>query len=235
MTVELSPADAAARLAAVQARIAAAARACGRDPDTICLIAVGKTFGPERIAALAEAGQRDFGENYAAELQHKAEALAGLPDLRWHFIGPLQSNKTRIVARIADAVHSVDREKVARRLSAQRPPERGALDVLVQVNISGEASKSGVATSGAAALCALIEELPMLRLRGLMALPDPGRELAPQYRALAALREELARAGHPMEWLSAGMSDDLEVAIAHGATHVRVGRALFGERARPGA
>ena len=215
---------AAQRLSAVREALAAAARAAGRAPESVHLIAVGKTFGAERLAELAEAGQRDFGENYVDELLEKSAALSGR-DLCWHFIGPLQSNKTRAVAEHADWVHSVDRLKVARRLSAQRPAGRGPLPVCVQVNISGEASKSE-------ALCEQLAELPMLRLKGLMSIPAPGRDAGEQYRALARLRDRLARAGHCMDVLSAGMSGDFAAAIAHGATHVRIGTALFGSRAR---
>lgn len=226
--------NAAKRLAAVRTRMKAAATAASRRDDELRLIAVGKTFGAERIAELAAAGQRDFGENYLDEALEKIRALREHP-IRWHFIGPLQSNKTRAVAEHFDWVHSVDREKIARRLSAQRPPALGELSVCVQVNISGESSKSGVAPDRAAALCEAVAACPNLRLVGLMAIPDPDRDAGTQYRALAELREALRTRGHDMNVLSAGMSGDLEQAVAHGATHLRIGTALFGARApRPG-
>lgn len=221
--------EAAQRIAALRAKIRAAAAAAGRSPEALQLIAVSKTFGADRVAELADAGLSDFGENYVDEAQEKLAALADR-SIRWHFIGPLQSNKTRAVAEGFDWVHSVDRLKIARRLSSQRPANRGELNVCVQVNISGEASKSGVAPADAAALCTAIEELPSLRLRGLMAIPDPAREPEPQYAALAELRQALHRRGHAMDVLSAGMSGDFVQAIAHGATHLRIGTALFGAR-----
>lgn len=218
-------------LAAVHDRIAAACAAAGRPPDAVALLAVSKTFGTERIREALAAGQRDFGESYVQEALPKIAALAGAPGgpARWHFIGPLQSNKTAEVARHFDWVHAVDREKVARRLAEQRPAALAPLQVCVQVNISGEATKSGVAPADAAALCRAVAALPRLRLRGLMAIPAPGAGRAP-YRALRELFETLRRGGLELDTLSAGMSDDLEAAIAEGSTLVRVGTALFGTR-----
>lgn len=219
-------------LAAVRARIAAACAAAGRPPDDVALLAVSKAFGVDAIRAALAAGQRDFGENY---LQEALPKIAALPraDLCWHFIGPIQSNKTAEIARHFDWVHSVDREKVARRLAEQRPAELPPLQVCVQVNISGEASKSGVAPEGAAALCRAVVALPRLRLRGLMAIPAPGKSgdgPRAAYRHLRELLEALRREGFELDTLSAGMSDDLEAAIAEGATRVRVGTAIFGTR-----
>jgi len=218
-------------LAAVRGRIAAACAAAGRPPGSVALLAVSKTFGAERIGEALAAGQRDFGESYVQEALPKVAALAGAPGgpARWHFIGPLQSNKTAEVARHFDWVHSVDRDRIARRLSDQRPPGMPPLDVCVQVNISGEASKSGVAPAAAPALCRAVAALPRLRLRGLMAIPAPGAGRAP-YRALRELVEALRRDGLALDTLSAGMSDDFEAAISEGATIVRVGTAIFGRR-----
>jgi pyridoxal phosphate enzyme (YggS family) len=216
-------------LQAVKARIEAAARAAGRDPDAVALLAVSKTQPAASIEAAWRAGQRAFGENYVQEALDKMAQLAGLP-LEWHLVGPLQSNKTRAVAERFDWVHTVDREKVARRLSEQRPAGGPPLNVLVQVNVSGEASKSGVIPAEAPAFAAAVAALPRLRLRGVMAIPEPG---APAARYLA-LRELFARlrAAHGVDTLSLGMSEDLEAAIAAGSTMVRIGTAIFGPRAR---
>lgn len=224
--------DANAALAAVRARIDAACRAAARDPATVRLVAVSKAQPVERIAALADAGQRDFGENYLQEALPKLAALRGR-GLTWHFIGPLQSNKTAEVAAHFDWVQSVDREKIARRLSDQRLAALPPLNVCVQVNISGEASKGGVAPADAPALCAVVAALPRLRLRGLMAIPAPAAGSADPsapFRALQQLCAELRRRGFELDTLSAGMSDDFLQAIAHGATQVRIGTALFGPR-----
>lgn len=224
-----------ANLAALHQRIRAACAAAGRDPRGVTLLAVGKAQPTAALAAAAAAGQRDFAENYVQEALPKIAALAGR-GLRWHFIGPLQSNKTAEVAAGFDWVHGVDREKIARRLSGQRPAGLPPLDVCVQVNISGEASKSGVAPADAAALCRAVAALPRLRLRGLMAIPAPiaamGRSHNPRapYRALRGLYESLRREGLELDTLSAGMSDDFEAAIAEGSTMVRIGTLLFGKR-----
>ncbi|MFV0664007.1 YggS family pyridoxal phosphate-dependent enzyme [Denitromonas sp.] len=222
----------ASNLQAVIARIAAAAQAYGRRPDDIRLLAVSKTWPAECVAEAADAGQRAFGENYVPEGADKAEALLGR-GLEWHFIGPLQSNKTRLVANAFDWVHSIDRLKIAERLSAQRDPARPPLNVCLQVNVSGEASKSGVAPDAVPALAAAVAGLPGLRLRGLMAIPEPTDDVALLRSRFAGLREQrdaLNAAGLALDTLSMGMSHDLEAAIAEGATIVRVGTAIFGAR-----
>ena len=222
-----------ARLQAVHDRIAAAAAAVGRTPQGIGLVAVSKTFSPDLVREAYSAGQRAFGENYLQEAAAKMDALRDL-DLEWHFIGPIQSNKTRPVAERFDWAHCVDRLKIAQRLSEARPANLPPLQVCVQVNVSGEASKSGVAPEQAPARAAQIALLPGLRLRGLMTVPEPtpDRELQrARFRALRALKERIAADGIPLDTLSMGMTDDLEAAIAEGATLVRVGRAIFGERA----
>lgn len=217
------------RLQAVTGRVTAAAREAGRDPVDIRLVAVSKTFPPERIREAAAAGQFDFGENYVQEALDKIGALADLP-LTWHFIGPIQSNKTRALAENFDWVHSVDRLKIAERLSAQRPSDRPPLKVCLQVNVSGEASKSGASPEEVAALAGAVARLPNLRLRGLMAIPEPTDDVDLQRARFRMLRELRDSAGVPLDTLSMGMSDDLESAIAEGATIVRVGRAIFGAR-----
>lgn len=214
-------------LQAVKSRIAAAERAAGRVPGAVTLLAVSKTHAPALIREAAEAGQRAFGENYVQEALDKMAQLAGLA-LEWHLVGPLQSNKTRAVAERFDWVHAVDREKVARRLAEQRPAGMAPLNVLVQVNASGEASKGGVAPAEAAALAAAIAPMKNLRLRGLMAIPEPGAPRA-RFREIGALFKEL-RGRFDLDTLSLGMSDDLEAAIAEGATLVRIGTAIFGAR-----
>ena len=216
-------------LQAVKSRIDAASRACARDPQTVRLLAVSKTHAPERVREAFAAGQRAFGENYVQEALDKMDALADLP-IEWHLVGPLQSNKTRAVAERFHWVHTVEREKIARRLAEQRPPGAAPLNVLIQVNVSGEASKSGVAPGEARALAAAVAAMPALRLRGLMAIPEPGAP-AERYRALAELYERL-RGEFGLDTLSLGMSDDLETAIAAGSTMVRIGTALFGPRER---
>ncbi|MFO1362818.1 MAG: YggS family pyridoxal phosphate-dependent enzyme [Burkholderiales bacterium] len=222
------------RLQAVKSRIERAAQAAGRDPRDIVLVAVSKTFPPAAVRAAHAAGQRDFGENHAQEAAAKFDALADLA-LAWHFIGPLQSNKTRLVAERCAWVHSIDRLKIAERLSAQRPAALPPLQACVQVNVSGEASKSGVPPDEAAGLARAVAALPRLRLRGLMAIPEPTDDVALQRRrfeSLRALKERLVAAGLPLDTLSMGMSDDLEAAVAAGATMVRVGSAIFGARPR---
>jgi pyridoxal phosphate enzyme (YggS family) len=224
----------AANLQAVQARIERAARSAGRQIDDVALLAVGKTFPAEHIAEACAAGQRAFGENYVQEAVEKITQLRD-PRLQWHFIGPIQSNKTALIAEHFHWVHSVEREKIAQRLNAARPEGLPALNVCIQVNVSGEASKSGVAPGEEVALAAAIARLPKLRLRGLMAIPEPTSDAALQRRRFArlrALKDALVARGHPLDTLSMGMSDDLEVAIAEGATMVRVGTAIFGKRDR---
>lgn len=221
-----------ANLQEVRARIAEAARASARDPAGIMLLAVSKTWPAEAVRAAAACGQRAFGENYVQEGIGKIEALAGL-GLEWHFIGPLQSNKTRPVAEAFDWVHSVDRLRIAERLSAQRPPARGPLQVCLQVNVSGEATKSGCRPDEVAALARAVASLPNLRLRGLMCVPAPAADAAARRAPFASLRglfEALRADGLALDTLSMGMSHDLAEAVGEGATLVRVGTAIFGER-----
>ena len=220
------------KLQAVQAQIRAAAEKAGRPPESITLLAVSKTKPLADILEAAEAGQRSFGENYVQEGVDKIMAAVD-QHLAWHFIGPLQSNKTRQVAEHFDWVHSIERLKIAERLSAQRPANLPPLQVCVQVNVSGEASKSGCAPEEAEALCLAITALPNLQLRGLMAIPEPAEDSEAQRRPFRQLREifEKIRAkGLPLDTLSMGMSHDLDAAIAEGATLVRIGTAIFGER-----
>jgi pyridoxal phosphate enzyme (YggS family) len=216
-------------LQAVKSRIDVASRASGRDPRTVRLLAVSKTHPPERVREAYAAGQRAFGENYVQEALGKMAALADLP-IEWHLVGPLQSNKTRVVAERFAWVHTVDRERIARRLSEQRPAGAEPLDVLIQVNVSGESSKRGVAPDAARALAAAVANLPNLRLRGLMAIPEPEAP-AERYRALQALYGRL-RGEYGFDTLSLGMSDDMDLAIASGSTMVRIGTAIFGPRER---
>lgn len=223
------------RLHAVCARIETAESAAGRPPAAVRLLAVSKTWPAEAVREAALAGQRAFGENYVQEGVDKVEALREL-GLEWHFIGPLQSNKTRAVANAFDWVHSIDRLKIAERLSAQRDVHLPPLDVCIQVNVSGEASKSGVAPDAVAGLAQAVAALPRLRLRGLMCIPEPTEDLAllrARFALLRSLRDELNDRGLSLDTLSMGMSHDIEAAIAEGATIVRVGTAIFGERARP--
>ena len=219
----------------VQARIAAACEAYARVPGSVSLLAVSKTCPGVSVREAYAAGQRDFGENYVQEALAKMADLEDLrAGLRWHLIGPLQSNKTRDVAARFDWVHSVDRAKLAERLSAQRPAELPPLEVCLQVNISGEDSKSGVAPAEVPALARTVAALPRLRLRGLMAIPEPAPDFEHQrapHRALRALFDRLNAEGFGLDTLSIGMSADLEAAIAEGATCVRVGTAIFGTRA----
>jgi pyridoxal phosphate enzyme (YggS family) len=230
-----APVDLAASFARVRARIDAAVAGAGRAPGSVALLAVTKTFAPAVVAAAAALGQRAFGENYVQEAVAKMAALAPPWDgaLQWHFIGPIQSNKTRPIAEHFDWVQSLERAAVARRLSEQRPPHLPPLQVLLEVNISGEASKSGVAPAELPALAEAVAALPRLALRGLMAIPQPS--LAPAQRQavfarLRGLHEALRRAHPAADTLSMGMSADFEAAIAEGSTLVRVGSALFGER-----
>ena len=222
----------ASNLQAVQARIKQAAIKAGRLPESIALLAVSKTWPLASVITAADAGQRAFGENYVQEGVDKTIATVHR-QLCWHFIGPLQSNKTRQVAEHFDWVHSIERLKIAERLSAQRPPRLTPLQVCLQVNVSGEASKSGCAPSEAPALAKAISQLPGLTLRGLMAIPEPADDYAAQCAPFRHLREiylELQASGLPLDTLSMGMSHDLEAAIAEGATIVRIGTAIFGER-----
>ena len=226
-------------LQAVRERIAHAAAAVGRDPSSVTLLAVSKTHPAALVEQALAAGQRTFGENYVQEATEKMDALAGslgkerARALEWHFIGPLQSNKTRPVAERFDWVHSLESEKVARRLSDQRPAGMAALNVLVQVNVSGEASKSGISPAEVAGLAAVIAPLSGLKLRGLMAIPEPTADTGLQrsrFSEVKRLMEKLRLQGFELDTLSMGMSDDMEAAIAEGATMVRVGTAIFGAR-----
>jgi hypothetical protein len=216
-------------LQAVRQRIGSAAQAAGRDPRDVTLLAVSKTHPAALVEQALAAGQRAFGENYVQEAAEKMDALAG-QSVEWHLIGPLQSNKTRVVAARFDWVQSVDSEKIARRLSGQRSGDLPPLNVLIQVNVSGEGSKSGVAPAEVAGLALAISKMPRLKLRGLMAIPEPGADVS-RYRELRALYEELQGA-FGFDTLSVGMSDDLELAIAEGSTMVRIGTAIFGARQR---
>ncbi|MDP1606184.1 MAG: YggS family pyridoxal phosphate-dependent enzyme [Rhodocyclaceae bacterium] len=225
-----------ANLQAVNLRIAAACAAAMRASATVALLAVSKSWPASAVRAAATAGQRAFGESYMQEALAKQAELADLA-LEWHFIGPLQSNKTRPVAEHFAWVHSVERLKIAERLSEQRPGGLPPLNVCVQVNVSGEASKSGCAPDAAPALCRAIATLPRLRLRGLMAIPEPTQESAladctarRRFALLRELRDALNAEGLALDTLSMGMSHDMEAAIMEGATIVRVGTALFGER-----
>jgi PLP dependent protein len=227
----------AARLQAVRSRIYAAAMAAGRSPADIRLIAVSKTFPPAAIAEAYAAGQVGFGENY---LQEAVGKIATLSDLRleWHHIGPVQSNKTRQIAEHFHWVHGVDRLKIAERLSSSRPASLPPLEICIQVNVSGEASKSGARPDEVLALAKAVSFLTGIRLRGLMAIPEPSPDMGLQrsrFRQICELKDEISSRGIALDTLSMGMSDDLEAAIAEGATLVRVGRAIFGERPpRPG-
>lgn len=220
----------------VQQALATAAQAAGRDPHAVQLMAVSKTFGADAVIEAADTGQTAFGENYLQEAVDKIATVRALrPDLKleWHFIGPLQSNKTRPVAEHFDWVHAVDREKIAQRLSDQRPPDLPPLNICLQVNVSGEASKSGVSPAELPALAIAVSQLPHLTLRGLMAIPEPAQTEEEQRKPFAQLRmlqQELAALGIPTDTLSMGMSADMPAAIAEGATIVRIGTAIFGKR-----
>ncbi len=219
-------------LTAVRDRIARAARECNRDPDSVLLLAVAKKKPAADIRRAYELGQRDFGENYLQEAQQKMRALADL-DIRWHFIGAIQSNKTRDIAEAFAWAHCIDRSKIARRLSAQRPDGLEPLNVCIQVNLDREESKAGIELDAVGDLAAEVADLPRLRLRGLMAIPAPRDDPASQRAAFAQLRralESLQQRGLGCDTLSMGMTQDLEAAIAEGSTLVRVGTAIFGER-----
>ncbi|XKE45816.1 YggS family pyridoxal phosphate-dependent enzyme [Halomonas organivorans] len=224
-------------LTAARRRLEAALADAGRPAGDAALLAVSKTKPAAMIREAHRLGQRDFGENYVQEALDKQAELADLGDIVWHFIGPLQSNKTRDVAEHFAWVHSLDREKIARRLSDQRSEGLPALNVCLQVNISGEASKSGVSLDELPALAEAVLGMPRLRLRGLMAIPAPAETLVEQRRPFARLREalEALNARFPeahLDTLSMGMSGDLEAAVVEGATLVRLGTAIFGERQR---
>ena len=240
------------RLRVVEQRIAAAARAAGRDPAAVSLLAVSKTWGPDAVREAVAAGQRAFGENYVQEGADKVEALRAMrlaelgaderepaaPGLEWHFIGPLQSNKTRPVANAFDWVHSIDRLKIAERLAEQRAAHLAPLKVCIQVNVSAEDSKSGVAPEQLGALAHAVAVLPRLQLRGLMCIPEPSADAAVLRARFALLRElqaGLVADGLALDTLSMGMSQDIELAVAEGATIVRVGSAIFGDRNRQAA
>ncbi|RCL28180.1 YggS family pyridoxal phosphate-dependent enzyme [Pseudomonas sp. AFG_SD02_1510_Pfu_092] len=216
-------------LSAICARIASAAQAAGREPASVQLLAVSKTKPASAIREIHAAGVRDVGENYLQEALTKQQALSDLP-LIWHFIGPIQSNKTKAIAEHFDWVHSVDRLKIAQRLSEQRPAGLAPLNICLQVNVSGEDSKSGCAPADLPALAQAVAALPNLRLRGLMAIPEPTDDRAAQEAAFATLRRLQQGLGLGLDTLSMGMSHDLEAAIAQGATWVRIGTALFGAR-----
>ena len=213
----------------VSQRIRAAADAVQRDASSIHLLAVSKTKPAQAVREAYAAGMRDFGENYLQEALGKQAELTDLP-LSWHFIGPIQSNKTRAIAENFAWVHSVERLKIAQRLSEQRPADLPPLNICIQVNVSGEASKSGCTPADLPALAQAISALPCLQLRGLMAIPEPTDDRAAQDAAFATVRELQAGLNLPLDTLSMGMSHDLESAIAQGATWVRIGTALFGAR-----
>ena len=221
-----------ANLQAVLARISKAARNCGRSPEEVGLLAVSKTRPANCVLEAAKAGQRAFGENYVREGANKIQEV-GLHDLEWHFIGPLQSNKTRPVAEAFHWVHSVDRIKIAERLSQQRPDSLPPLQVCLQVNISDEDTKRGIPAEEVLQLARQVVLLPHIKLRGLMTIPAPSPDVEQQrlpFRQLRELYEQLNREGFALDTLSMGMSNDIEAAIAEGATLVRVGTAIFGER-----
>ncbi|WLH12427.1 YggS family pyridoxal phosphate-dependent enzyme [Pseudomonas hefeiensis] len=216
-------------IAQVRSRIRAAEQAAHRDEHSVQLLAVSKTKPAQALREAYAAGLRDFGENYLQEALGKQAELTDLP-LIWHFIGPIQSNKTRAIAEHFDWVHSVDRLKIAQRLSEQRPADLPPLNICIQVNVSGEDSKSGCTAADLPALASAISALPHLKLRGLMAIPEPTEERAAQDAAFAAVQRLQADLKLPLDTLSMGMSHDLESAIAQGATWVRIGTALFGAR-----
>ena len=216
----------------VRIRIREAERRYRREPGSVALLAVSKTKPPEAVRAAVAAGQRAFGENHLQDAMAKVEALGG-ESVSWHFIGAVQSNKTRPIARHFDWVHGIDREKIAVRLSARRPAERGPLDVCIEVDASGEDTKSGISPEGVEPLARIVRELPGLRLRGLMAIPRPEPDFESQrvpFRLLREILDDLNAKGLGLDTLSMGMTRDLEAAIAEGATIVRIGTAVFGPR-----
>lgn len=223
-------------LSTVSARIEAAGRKCGRSEVHVRLLAVSKTWPAASVREAFTAGQRAFGENYVQEAVEKISELADLP-IEWHFIGPIQSNKTRLIANHFAWVHSVDRLKIAQRLSEQRDAHLPPLKLCLQVNVSGEESKSGVAPEALSALAREVASLPCVELAGLMCIPEPSPDealLRQRFRQLVSLRDALrAELDLPLDMLSMGMSDDLELAIAEGSSMVRVGSAIFGARTKP--
>ncbi len=229
----------ASHLQTVTRNIESAALKADRDPKAVTLLAVSKTRPPEDILEAAEAGQFAFGENYEQEAIAKIETIRkSRPDLKleWHFIGPIQSNKTRSIAEHFDWVHSVDREKIARRLSEQRPNGLPPLNICLQINISREKTKSGIFPEELPKLAKAISAMPKLRLRGLMAIPEPESDPEKQREPFAAMKilfDELVQDGYDLDTLSMGMSDDMETAIREGATTVRIGTAIFGKRSYP--
>ena len=230
----MSSSHVARHLDEVRQRIAKAAADASRDASSVTLLAVSKTFPAEDVRAAFNAGQRAFGENYVQEAVAKITGLADLrSEIEWHFIGPLQSNKTKVVAENFDWVHSVDRLKIAERLNEQRPEDLPRLNVCLQINVSGEDSKSGIAPGDALALAHQIAALPRLRLCGLMAIPEPAGTLDEQrapHRRLRGIMDTLRADGLELDTLSMGMSADIEAAILEGATMVRIGTAIFGAR-----
>jgi hypothetical protein len=219
-------------LQAVRGRIALACQAAGRDVSEVTLLAVSKTFGPDAVLAAHAAGQTAFGENYIQEAVEKITALRHLP-LEWHCIGPIQSNKTRLVAEHFDWVHTVDRLKVAQRLSEQRPAHLAPLQVCIQVNVDGGDTKSGVTPDQALALAQQVAQLPRLQLRGIMSIPEPAPDFASACAVFAQVKavfDDLNAHGLALDTLSLGMSADLEAAVQAGSTMVRVGSAIFGSR-----
>ncbi|HEY9445481.1 MAG TPA: YggS family pyridoxal phosphate-dependent enzyme [Burkholderiales bacterium] len=222
----------AANLQAVHDRIARALHAAGRNETKVTLLAVSKGVSAARVLEAFRCGQRAYGENYVQEALAKMDALRDTP-LEWHYIGPIQSNKTRAIAERFHWVHSIDRVKVAQRLAAARPANMPPLNVCMQLNVSGETTKGGISPGEERALAQAIAALPQLRLRGLMAIPEPTSDIASQRRRYAAVRvarDRLVEAGYALDTLSMGMSNDLEAAIAEGATIVRIGTAIFGAR-----
>ena len=219
-------------LNAVRARVGELERRYHREPGSVTLLAVSKTKPPEAVRAAVAAGQHAFGENHLQDAMTKVDALGG-QGVSWHFIGAVQSNKTRPIAAHFDWVHSIEREKIAARLSAQRPAGKEPLDVCIEVNVNGEETKSGVPPAGIEPLARLIRELPGLRLRGLMAIPRPAEDFETQripFRLLREILDDLNAKGLGLDTLSMGMTGDLEAAIAEGATIVRIGTAIFGPR-----
>lgn len=222
-------------LAKVTARIQQAAREAGRKCETVRLIAVSKTQPASALAQAYACGQRDFGENYLQEALEKQASLTNLSSIVWHFIGPIQSNKTRPIAENFTWIHSIDREKVAQRLNDQRPADLPPLQVCLQVNIDDETSKSGVSLTELSALAKAVSQMPRLQLRGLMAIPAANNTPEQQHQAFRKLREALVNLqtqGYKVDTLSMGMSGDLDAAIAEGATMVRVGTDIFGARTK---
>ncbi len=220
-------------LHSVHAQIAASCTECGRNANEVALLAVSKTFGPEAVREAYACGQRAFGENYIQEGIEKIALLADLPGIVWHMIGPIQSNKTRVVAEQFAWVHSIDRLKTAERLSAQRPPQLAPLQVCVQVNIDGGLNKSGVAPAEAALLVSAVAQLPGLQLRGIMVIPEPTTDLVAGraiFQQAKGLFDAIKRQHGEVDTLSMGMSADMPLAVAAGSTMVRVGTAVFGRR-----